>query len=74
EWSLCPQIGCLRTHWQAGSLRSQEKSDFAILLAEYRQKNAPCFFLPVFLLGYRQDFTRIFVPPSTRKDHRPCPL
>ncbi|MCL2306470.1 MAG: hypothetical protein FWC43_14110, partial [Planctomycetaceae bacterium] len=26
------QVGCLRTHWQAGSLRSQEKSDFAILL------------------------------------------
>ncbi len=33
EWSLHPaQVGCLRTHWQAGSLRSQEKSDFAILL------------------------------------------
>jgi len=26
EWSLRPaQVGCLRTHWQAGSLRSQEK-------------------------------------------------
>ncbi|MCL2306109.1 MAG: hypothetical protein FWC43_12265, partial [Planctomycetaceae bacterium] len=34
EVSALAQVGCLRTHWQAGSLRSQEKSDFAILLQD----------------------------------------
>ncbi len=32
------QVGCLRTHWQAGSLRSQEKSDFAILQKQIRNR------------------------------------
>ncbi len=39
EWSLrSAQVGCLRTHRQAGSLRSQEKSDFAILLVFFYGK------------------------------------
>jgi len=45
EWSFRPaQVGCLRAHWQARSLRSQEKSDFAILLsAEVRTRASTSF-------------------------------
>ncbi|MCL2305096.1 MAG: hypothetical protein FWC43_07105, partial [Planctomycetaceae bacterium] len=57
EWSLRPaQVGYLRTHRQAGSLRSQEKSDFAILLAETATFFTLSFSKPGF--SFRLDQTR----------------